>query len=160
MKKKRSHAAFVENLRRQVRSLKKMKPNDVHVFTIDANYGHYQIVIGPSKKNHERDLEITGEIHQLFVSPDSIRPNPSKHQVHDNLKDTVIMRDLEIHLHDPKGDGKSLKMADSDAHAKECINLAGKNGELLMHQPNRKLSMAAYKIVQKDILHALEEETT
>lgn len=162
MRNRRSHASFVENLRRKVRSLKKMRSGDVHVFTINANYGNYQIVIGPAKGHNHRNLEITGEIHHLFVSPDSIRPNPSKHQIYKNLKDTIIMRNLEVHLMDPIGDGRHLMMKDSEAHPREYINLAGRNGELLMRhmESGRRLTQAAYKIIQKDILRALEDETT
>lgn len=162
MKNRRSHASFIENLRRKVRSLKGLKPHDVHVLTVNANYGHYQIVVGPRRKNRERDLEIRGEIHHLFVSPHSIRPNPSRHQINDNLKGTVIVRDLEVRLHDPKGDGKNLMMKDCEAHPREYINLAGKKGDMLMHdlESGNKLSMAAYRIIQEDILHSLKEETT
>jgi hypothetical protein len=160
MKNKRSHASFVENLRHKVRSLKKLRPQDVHVFTIDANYGHYQIVIGPKKGHNQRDVEITGEIHHLFVSPYSITANPTRHEIYENMKNTIIMRNLEIHLHDPKGDGKNLLMKDCKAHPREYINLAGKNGLLLMKhiEGSRRLSHAAYKIIQEDILRSLKKE--
>ncbi len=162
MKHRRSHASFIENLRRKVRSLKKLKPNDVYVFTVNANYGHYQITIGPMNSHHERNLEIEGEIHHLFVSPHLITPNPTKEQVGSNLKDMVIMRDLEIHLVDPAGDGKHLASRGSDAHPRECINLAGKNGELLMRhvESSGRLPKAAYRIIQRDILHSLKQEET
>jgi len=160
MKNRLSHASFIENLRRKVRSLRNLRPNDVHVFTINANYGHYQIIVGPMRKNHMRDLEIKGEIHHVFVSSNSITPNPSKKQINGNLKDTVIMRNLEVHLHDPKGDGKSLEMKDCDSHPQEYINMAGKNGESLVRdlQSSGRLSKAAYGIIQSDILHALKEK--
>lgn len=162
MKNRKMHASFVDNLRRKVRSLKNMKPEDVHVFTINASYGHYQVIIGPKKGHNQRDVRIEGEIHHLFVSPHSINANPSKHEIYENMKNTIIMRDLEVHLHDPKGDGKSLEMKTCDAHPKEYINLAGKNGELLMKHidGSRKLSLAAYRIIQEDILHALKKEET
>ena len=101
MKRHRSHASFIENLRQKIRSLRKMKPEDIHVFTIDASYGRYQIVIGPLEKNHRRSLEIDGNIHHLFISPKAISPNPSKNQIRTNLKNTIIMRDLSVHLFDP-----------------------------------------------------------
>jgi hypothetical protein len=75
MKRKHSHATFLEQLKRSISSLKHMKPHDMHVLTVHANYGNYEIVIGPEAKrgaghNHERMVEINGEIHHLFISPD------------------------------------------------------------------------------------------
>lgn len=160
MKNRGKHASFIRNLRRKVRSLKRLKPHDVYVFTINANYGHYQIMVGPMNNRHERNLEITGEIHHLFVSPHSISANPTRDQVEGNLKNTVIMRDLEVRLMDPRGDGRHLKTMGSGAHPREYINLAGKNGELLMThlEGSGRLSRAAYRIIQEDILRALKKE--
>jgi len=160
MKYDRSHASFIENLTWQMKSLKRMKPGDVHVFTINATYGRYQIVIGPLMDNHCRSVEINGEIHHLFVSPKSISPNPSKRQVRSNLKNTVIMNELLIHLRDPLGDGKHLSIKQSDAHPREYINLAGKKGQILLNkvESSGRLTSAAYKIIQEDILRSLRKE--
>jgi len=160
MKRLRSHSSFIENLRRQMKSLKKMGREDVHVFSIDAQFGHYQIVIGPQLGHKKRRLEIDGKIHHLFVSPKAISANPSRRQIRANLKNTVIVRDLSVHLCDPCGDGNSLLINKSDAQPREYINLAGKNGESLVEkiEANGRLSRAAYRIIQKDILHSLKKE--
>lgn len=160
---------FIKQLRHVVRSLKRMKPGEVHVLSINANYGHYQVVIGPKQQGEKaakgmesRPIEINGEIHHLFISPHAVRVYPSKGQILHNLRDTVIMRDLEIHLHDPMGDGRHLAMmekGDNGIHARECINLAGNEGEKLLEKAEHDthLSMAAYRIIQRDILRALTE---
>lgn len=170
MKKSVSHGPFLEELKKTIQSLKNMKPGEVHVLSINANYGHYQIIIGPeqegvrrSKSAHSRPIEINGEIHHVFVSPHAIRVHPSKRQMIDNLKDTVIMRDIKIHIVDPMGDGKHMNAAKQEideVNARECINLAGARGEKLQKETehSRKLAMAAYKIAQEDILKSLKNE--
>ena len=68
------------------------------------------------------------------------------------------MRDLSIHLVDPKGDGKHLKQeANNNLHARECINLAGDDGEKIIEEVGHDagLMLAAYRIVQQDILKSL-----
>ena len=169
MKKRRKDGAFIDELRRMVRTLKKMKAGEVHIMSINANYGHYQIVIGPEehevgphRKGHDRPIEINGEIHHLFVSPRTVTAYPSKHEVLENLKHTVIMRDLSVHLLDPKGDGQhltELTNGGNGIHAREYINLAGSKGKKLIEKVEHsdKLSLDAYRIVQKDILRALKE---
>lgn len=163
MKRKRAQEAFLERLRQAVQSLKHMKPGEVHVFSINASYGHYQIVIGPEQRGkerqeHKRPIEINGEIHHLFVSPRAVSIHPSRGQVMRNMKDTVIMRDLSIHLVDPKGDGEHLEReANNNLHARECINLAGDDGEKIIEEAGNdaNLMLAAYRIVQQDILASL-----
>jgi len=169
MKRRNSNRTFLSELRKVIKSLKRMKPGEVHVLSINANYGHYQIVIGPEQgakaKGHEHDrpIEINGEIHHLFVTPNKVQANPSKRQVLENLRDTVIMRNLSIHLCDPLGDGRHLEMpkdGNNGLHAREYINLAGDVGDELLdeaeHSP--RLSLAAYRLIQKDILNALGRE--
>ncbi len=168
MKRKQSHATFLEQLKRSIASLKHMKPNDMHVLTVHANYGNYEIVIGPEAKqglggNHERMVEINGEIHHLFISPDSIAPNPSRQQIHDKLKHTVIMQDLAVHLRDSKGDGQHASGHDGSAHGvmpRGMINMAGEEGEELIHkmEESGQLNDITYHIIQDDILHALEKK--
>jgi hypothetical protein len=162
MKYWRSHASFIGTLRHKIRSLKRLGPNDVYVFTVNANYGHYQITVGPMNDHRKREVEIKGEMHHLFVTPHSIAPNPAKKQVNCTMRNTVVMRNLEVHLVDPEGDGKHLSTKSSDARPREYINLAGKNGELLMRnlESGTRLQKAIYGIIQKDILNSLELEET
>lgn len=152
--------------------LKKMGPNEVHVFNINANYGHYQISIGPEysaeqakKLNvplHSRPIEINGELHHLFVSDEGISATPSKQQIDSNLKNTVILKDLIIHIKDKKGSGSSIeiqKINFDGVHPKEKINLAGNRGKEIVgtFERSNKLNLETYKIIQYDILRALEE---
>ena len=95
MKRRQSHAAFLAQLKRTVSSLNEMKPEDMHVLTVHANYGNYEIVIGPEIPEGEgsrrhRELEINGEIHHLFISEGEITPNPSHEQIHDTVSYTHL----------------------------------------------------------------------
>jgi hypothetical protein len=165
MKRRGAERPFLGELRELVSRLRKMKPGESHVFSINASYGHYQLVVGPGPKGGRmemRPIEINGEIHHLFVTPRSISALPSRAQVEENLKDTVIVRGLSIHLCDPKGDGRHLAPgngAGNGIHAREYINLAGSSGEKLIDDVERSddLSLEAYRIVQEDILRALRE---
>jgi len=169
MKRKRAKMPFLDQLRKTVESLKKMKPGEVHILSVNANYGHYQIVIGPENHGekgsdeHGRPIEINGEIHHLFVTPGNISAQPSRKQVLENMKNTVIMRNLSVHLNDPRGDGRHISAPDRDnsgLHAREYINLAGDTGEELLEKVEHsgRFSLAAYRIVQQDILRALKKQ--
>lgn len=165
MKRKRAHERFLDQLKEAIGSLKQMRPGEVHVLSINANYGRYQIVIGPEEERGAarraggRPIEINGEIHHLFVSPRTVRIHPSRRQVEHNMKDTVIMRDLSIHLVDPRGDGLHLDdNGKGSLRARECINLAGDEGQRIIEESahDDHVMMAAYRIVQQDILRALK----
>lgn len=160
MRRRTSHTSFVSDLKKKVRSLKNMREGDVHVFTINANYGRYKIIVGPLKRDNNCPVEIEGEMHHLFVSPNAISPNPSKDQIRENLKHTVIMRDLSVHLSDPSGQGARPQVNDDNVKPREYINLAGKEGEEIIRNVSNKdrLSKATYRIIQKDILNSLEKE--
>ncbi len=165
MKNRHGVRPFLEELRGAISALQKMKPGETHVLSINANYGHYQLVIGPGPEGENkgsRPIEINGEIHHLFLSHDSVRAQPSREQVTENLRNTVILRGCKIHIKDPMGDGDHLAEVNHDGngmHAREYINLAGQEGEHLINEMehDERMSLEAYKIVQKDILTALKE---
>lgn len=165
MRRKARSKKFLKELQTLVGALKKMKPGETHVLNVNASYGHYQIVIGPGKKSRargdERPIEIDGEIHHLFVTPEEIRAHPSRGQMMANLRDTVIMRGLHIHLMDPMGDGEHLSKGEGNngLHAKEYINLAGDAGEEIIERVEKsdEISFDMYRIVQQDIIKALKE---
>ncbi len=165
MKRKARSKKFLKELRSLIGALKHMKPGETHILSIDANYGHYQLVIGPDKNamsdEDERSIEIEGEIHHLFVTPDEVRAQPSKNQMMENLKDTVIMRGLHVQLKDPKGDGECLKCSEgyNGLRAKEYINLAGKAGDDIIEkvESSDEISLETYRLVQKDIIKALKK---
>ena len=160
MKRKARSKKFLKELRSLIGALKHMKPGETHILSINANYGHYQLVIGPEKNGRsdedERSIEIEGEIHHLFVTPDEVRAQPSKNQVMENLKDTVIMRGLHVELKDPKGDGKNLRPSAgyNGLRAKEYINLAGKAGDDIIEkvESSDEISLDTYRLIQEDII--------
>jgi hypothetical protein len=165
--KNKKRLTFIEELRNKIRALKKMRPSDVHVISVNASFGHYQIIIGPeshSGPHHVRlrPIEINGEIHHLFLSPSNIGPQPSREQMRHNMRNTVIMRHLNIHLSDPTGDGKHLHMPkhENGMHAGHYINLAGDKGRKMLDEAehSRRYALAAYRIVQKDILDSLKDQ--
>lgn len=163
MKMRKSPGSFLKGLKRGIRSLRHMKPGETHIISVHANYGHYQIVIGPGN-SEKRPIEINGEIHHLFMTTNSISAQPSKRQMLKNLKDTIIMRELQVHLSDPKGDGRHLeKPAEKDerVHIRECINMAGRKGEEIIEESchSNRLPMAAYRIIQNDVLRALQKRS-
>jgi hypothetical protein len=167
MKHHRSHhQLFFKELARTIQELRHLRKNETHVLSIHANFGHYELVIRPAEasEQHPRSavhpIEINGEIHHLFLSSGKVRPQPSRAEIRGNLKHTVILRGLSLHLMDPRGDGRHLSHnGNNGMHAREYINLAGPEGELLIekveHSP--EMSMAAYRIAQKDIIHALRK---
>jgi len=165
MKRKARSKKFLKELRSLIGALKHMKPGETHILSINANYGHYQLVIGPSKNSgkeeDEHSIEIEGDIHHLFVTPDEVRAQPSKGQMMKNLKDTVIMRGLHVQLKDPKGDGKCVKCSEgyNGLSAKEYINLAGEAGDDIidMVEKSDEISLETYRLIQEDILKALKE---
>ena len=166
--KQREMLSFLEKLMERVRLSPDLPPNEVHVFNVHASYGHYQIVIGPAEKiikngkHVARPLEISGAIHHLFITKNHIAPHPSSRQIHDNLKGCVIMRDLTIHLKDPTGSGRKVDKGNhqSQLAAREKINLAGDEGEKFVKRMEYtgRLLKDTYKIVQEDILSALENK--
>jgi hypothetical protein len=164
MKKRKT--PFLEQLRQVIKELKDMKPDEMHVITVHANYGNYELVIGPEDENKEdgqRPVEINGEIHHLFLSPGSISANPSKKQIRNKLKHTVIMQDLSIHLEDYDGEGEHATGHNGSSQGvmpRGMINMAGKEGEELIHkvEESGELNDITYHIIQDDILHALKKE--
>lgn len=165
MTRKPKNRIFLKELQNLVRALRKMKPNETHILNINANFGRYQLVIGPQKNGGEEDehsIEINGEIDHLFVTPEGVRTHPSKDQVRDNMKDTVIMRGLEVHLRDPMGDGEHLTSStngDNGLRPRQCINLAGNKGDDIIERMRHsdETSLVTYRIVQEDILKALRQ---
>jgi hypothetical protein len=105
-------------------------------------------------------IEIDGQIYHLFLSPDALSPNPSRREVLQNLKHSVLMKDLYLHFSDPDGHGDHLKLGKSRVNPREYINFAGKQGSAMMGRLHfrGKLPLAAYSIVQKDILRGMEKK--
>ena len=105
-------------------------------------------------KFNKEVIAVTGSAQQL------IRSDLIVWQTEFAQRDTVIMRDLSIHIVDPRGDGEHLKReANNNLHARECINLAGDDGQKIIEEAGNDdhLMLAAYRIIQRDILKALKE---
>ncbi|OGQ22818.1 MAG: hypothetical protein A3I05_08150 [Deltaproteobacteria bacterium RIFCSPLOWO2_02_FULL_44_10] len=153
---------FAESLRALVAPLCKLQPSKINMVHVRASYGNYKITLG---QNTEQDpsVEIDGEIHHLFLTPGRIAPNPTNLQIEKNMKDTVIMRDLSVHLLNPDGQAEeqndAAEKGNHSVEAREMINLAGERGEELIQEAvaSGKLSKAAYEIIRHDILTALTD---
>lgn len=153
---------FMEAMILQNKVLRKLNPREVTIFNVKGNFGHYQVKLWPmDPKEHSRPIEINGEIHHLFVTKDKVGPLPKHDEVLRNMRGTVIMKDISIHLFDEKGDGHAVKIEriESDgAHAKKRINLAGDEGEKIIHEMEAtgRLANETYHIVQEDILKSMK----
>lgn len=137
------------------------KPREVVIFNVHGNYGDYQIKVGPEDRRHRRSVEINGKIHHLFITKQHVAPLPTHDEVKKNMRGTIIMNEVTVHLFDEKGDGHAVKIEREDfdgAHARENINLAGKLGEetLYKFEKTGRLANETYHIVQDDILKSLK----
>lgn len=156
--------SFVEEIIMRNKALKKLKPNDVTIFNVKGNFGSYQIKIcAVDEKFHSRPVEINGEIHHLFVTKDVIAPLPTHDEINHNMRGTVIMKDITIHLFDEKGDGIAVRLEQSNgngngAHARKLINLAGEKGVEFLNnmETTGRLANDTYHIVQEDILKSFK----
>ncbi len=153
-------------------SLKKMRPKEIRVFNVNANYGTYQVKVGPEHspltcrqlrtRPHSRPIEIHGELHHLFIENGShVSAMPSHGAIDSNLKGTVIIKGLTVHLRDEQGNGAEIADAPSTLHAveaRERINLAGETGEkaVLTLEQSGKLAKETYRIIQSDIQHIVK----
>jgi hypothetical protein len=152
---------FIESLMKRDKILKKLKRKEVMIFNVNGSYGVYQVKIGPEDTiDHSRSIEINGQIHHLFLSKKRIEPLPAKEDINNNMRGTVIMRDITVHLFDKNGEGHKVKIERSEidgVHAKNQINLAGQDGEKMLNEieATGKLADEAYQIIQKDILKSV-----
>lgn len=151
---------FLTDLRKRERVLQHLKKKEVTIFNVSGRYGFYQVKIGPERQDRHRPIEINGRIHHLFLNYRGVEPMPTKDEVDHNLRGTIIMKDVTIHLFDKDGDGHAVTIEHIEtdgAHARQSINLAGENGEKIMHdlEITGKLANETYHIVQEDILKSL-----
>ncbi|MDO8527848.1 MAG: hypothetical protein Q7T03_09200 [Deltaproteobacteria bacterium] len=165
--KEKQITTFLQRLLDRVKLSQELTPNEVHVFNVHAYYGHYQIIIGPAdkllnKNMSQRCVEINGAMHHLFITKNNIAPHPSQRQIHNNLKGCIIMRDLTLHMKDPTGSGRKVEgtSVQDILFAREKINLAGIEGDKFLKRMENtgKLAKETYKIIQEDILNALENK--
>jgi len=147
--------SFIKKLLKKIAIDEKANPGDAYLINIKGKFGHYQLMLVKRKDGNGWQIEINGEIHHLFLTPNGLRPLPTKNQIMNNLKDTVILKELHIHLLDQTGNGDLMFVSpDKILQAREYINLAGVLGNKLLANARKKksISLTAYKIVQKDIL--------
>lgn len=151
---------FLDNLKKREGMLRRLKKRELAIFNVMGRYGAYQIKIGPEDSSHHRPIEINGHIHHLFVKGHGVGPMPTKEDIDHNLKGTVIMNDVTVHIFDRNGDGRKVaigRAGDDGAHAKRSINLAGSEGERMLNEmeSSGELANKAYLIVQDDILKSI-----
>lgn len=149
-----------------------MRPKEIRVFSVNANYGTYQVKVGPEHspltcrqlgtRPHSRPIEIHGELHHLFIeNGNNISAIPSHEAIDNNLKGTVIIKGLTVHLKDEHGNGIGVADGPDAAHtveARERINLAGEPGEkaVIQLEQTGKLAKETYRIIQSDIQHIVK----
>lgn len=168
---KNSHDSFIRKLAKSAVELKKLKNREVRIFNVIANFGSYQVIVGPeySKeeceklhvKIHSRRLEINGYMHHLFVNSRGVSALPDEDEISSNLRGSVIMKDIVIHIVDQDGCGSRVLIERLDRDGvqdKRRINLAGENGDSMIkkYKMSGRLDNDAYRIIQEDILKALK----
>lgn len=172
--KPKREKSFLKVLMEYDPSLKKMRPKEIRVFNVNANYGTYQVKIGPEHspltcrqlktKTHSRPIEIHGELHHLFIeNGHNVSAMPSHDAIDNNLKGTVIIKGLTVHLRDENGNGAAIGDIMNAVHAveaRERINLAGENGEKAVSslEQTGKLAKETYRIIQSDIQHVVKSQ--
>lgn len=167
----KARMSFMRLLLKHCGDLKKIKPRQMCIFNVIANHGSYQVVIGPEYsakecenmgiKAHSRKISIHGSLHHLFVTTKRVRPAPEHEDIRTNLRGSVIMKDISVHITDPDGEGEKVRMEKpyrNDLLAKRNINLAGERGKMMLRTYNESgfLIREAYKIIQEDILKAIK----
>jgi len=170
--KAKAPKSFLKILMAYDPTLKKMRPKEIRVFNVNANYGTYQIKVGPEHspltcrqlktKTHSRPIEVHGELHHIFIeNGNNISAMPSHDAIDNNLKGTVIIKGLSIHLRDEQGNGYEIKDLPNAMHtveARERINLAGENGEraVVSLEQTGRLAKETYRIIQSDIMNIVK----
>lgn len=162
---------FLGKLLKYCLSYKKLHPRDTAIFNIIAKHGRYQIKIGPEfssrdchkmgLQKHCRKVEINGTVYHLFVNRRSIMPVPTHEEVRANLRGSIMMKDLIVHIVDQRTSGTNVKIEEPNSSGvivKERINLAGDDGEQLISKltSSGRLAFETYKIIQQDILNVIE----
>lgn len=170
---KKKDLNFINKLIKHCIQLKKLKPRQVCIFNVFTKHGNYQVYIGPEcvgteckkmhVKPHSRKLEINGSMYHLFVNPKHISADPQQEDLRSNLRGSVIMRDIAIHIVDQDGSGAHIQIEDVQSSSMieegHKINLAGEKGDHMLERfrSSGKLMKETYKIIQEDILEAIKE---
>lgn len=170
-RKKSAELGFVRKLINHNLDLKRLHPNEIYIFNVFANRGNYQIMVGPEYsaeeceamkiEPHSRRIEINGTVHNLFLNPNHISAEPKQEDVRRNLRGSMIVKDLAIHIVDNNGTGTGIVIEKIHSHElvlRDKINLAGEKGEEMLSKylSTGKLIMETYKIIQEDILNSLK----
>jgi hypothetical protein len=158
---------FIKKLLKYCFSFGRLRPKEVYIFNVIANHGSYQVTIGAEyspaecKKHrlapHSRKIEIRGTMHNLFVNPKSVSPSPLHEDIKTNLRGTVIMKDVTIHIVDRERMNAKDRCDSYHIRAERKVNLAGLAGEKMVEDMKltNRLAIETYRIVQEDIIEAL-----
>lgn len=137
---------------------------------MDANFGHYQMHIGPEYSIaecrrqhmplHSRPIDIAARIDHLYVEPHRITPMPTREVIDHHLKATVIIHDVTVQIFDADGDGEMIRIEPQTCGTisiKHTTNLAGDEGmeRLNTLRDSGKLAQETYRIIQDDVLRLL-----
>lgn len=163
---------FIRKIVRHCLQIKRLRANEIFIFNVIAKHGSYQIIIGPEQSAlksksitsdpHARKVEIAGTMHHLFVNPQTISPSPSQEDIRTNLKGSIIMKEVVIHIIDQQGKTSTVKIEkfkQNSFESKKHIDLyGGKSRDLLSKlKSSGKLESNTYEIIQEDILSAIKE---
>jgi hypothetical protein len=164
--------SFLARLRRALPMLRELPPSEAKSIDVDANFGHYQVTIGPEYSVaecrqrhiplHSRPIELHGQLDHLYVEKNRISPLPTQDLIDQHLKATVVINDVNVHIYDSDGDGATIRIRAKDRSAvefRQAINMAGDDGEERLRQIKESgtLTRETYRIIQEDILRLLRQ---
>ena len=167
-----SKHTFLARLRRVIPTLRSLGPQESKTFDVQAQFGEYHITIGPEYSAthcrqlhvplHSRPIQVEGEIDHLFLEPDQVCAFPSRELVNQQLRTTVVINGVRVHIFDLHGDGASYRANPTPAsrvEIRQAINLAGPEGEdrLVNYQRSGALTRETYRIIQEDVLKLLRQ---
>jgi len=178
MEKKRKASTekidFMKKLIEMCMAAKGLRPNEIYIFNVFAKHGCYQIMIGPEyparqcKERHlaphSRRLEINGSLYNLFVSPKEISATPKHEDVKMNLRGSVIMKNVLIHIVEKSGDGAEVEIRHHEMkniQVRRRLKFINHEGEDLVkkHKASGQLAKETYRIIREDILSALTKKS-
>ena len=160
---------FVKMLHEAFPHLRALDSRAIFLFSIHTRHGHYQIKVGPTHSppeckemgipKYSRPIEITGELHHMFLSGYSVTLKPHTRQPPNNLRGAIIMKHVLLHFIDRHGQGDShIPMVDSHIQPREKINLSGPNGDTKLEEIRQsgQLAHRVYSIIREDIFMYLK----
>lgn len=169
------HHSFLTRLRRISKAVQAIPPDQQVTLEVRGSYGTYRVVIGPEYarqecyarrcRPHARPIEIFADVDHLFVRGEQVSPTADREVIDHHLQGTVVIHGVAVHIYDAEGSGEAIQL-ESNPHRGveivESINMAGPAGAQSIEalRASGRLTHEAYRIIQRDILKALQSHSS